>query len=354
MLGRPRSVSIYRSLLGNLALVIVLLSGAIMTLTFIGSQQTVRRMSGQILRETIGQIDVELRHFFDPVVRNLDLLRAWSESGLLDVGDQAALNRLLVPVMRANPQVSAVILADERGRSNILFHFGDEWSIRETRRDTWGDRAAWLEWTEARPEPVASWKTSDYDPRDRPWFQGARAAYRASGSGDVAARVYWTRPYTFYTANAPGLTAALAFRSGDGLLRMVALDVLLTDISRFTTRLRAGAHGEVMVLTDDDRVIGLPNAPRYQSFAAQIAALMKRPAELDMPVVADAARALRERPGADRGPVRLESRGERWWVDMSPFPLGPDHSLLISVMVPESDLVGSLGYLRLGIVLVML
>src|ERR1700730_16196021 len=66
-----RSVSIYQSLLGNLALVIVLLSGAIMALTFIGSRATVERLSGVILRETIGQTEGGLRHFFAPVVRAL-------------------------------------------------------------------------------------------------------------------------------------------------------------------------------------------------------------------------------------------------------------------------------------------
>jgi hypothetical protein len=82
-----RSVSIYQSLLGNLALVIVLLSGAIMALTFIGSQATVERLSGVILRETIGQTEGELRHFFEPAIRDLGVMRAWGESGLLDRED---------------------------------------------------------------------------------------------------------------------------------------------------------------------------------------------------------------------------------------------------------------------------
>jgi hypothetical protein len=74
-------VSIYLSLLGNLALVIVLLSGAIMALTFVGSQRTVERLSGLILRETAAQIELKLRHFFDPVIQDLDLVRAWDDSG---------------------------------------------------------------------------------------------------------------------------------------------------------------------------------------------------------------------------------------------------------------------------------
>jgi hypothetical protein len=67
---------------------------------------------------------------------------------------------------------------------------------------------------------------------------------------------------------------------------------LLTDVSGFTTSLRAGEHGEVMVLTDQNRVVGLPRDSRSQSPAAQIAALLKRPDERDRPVVADASRAL--------------------------------------------------------------
>ena len=350
-----RSVSIYQSLLGNLALVIVLLSGAIMALTFIGSRATVERLSGVILRETIGQTEGELRHFFEPVIRDLGVMRAWGESGLLDDGDAAAMNRLLVPLLRADPQLSAVIVADDRGREHIVFHFGDAWSSRQTRRDLWGDRAAWLEWTDARPEPVASRRASDYDPRRRPWYQGAVSARSGAASQASAPElVYWTEPYTFYTAQAPGMTAAMAFPGRDGRLRVVGVDLLLTDVSTFTTRLRVGEHGAVMVLTDGSRVIGLPRDPRYLDAAGQRQALLKRPEELEMRVPADAARVLASRPPGERGPVRLQSGGAPWWEETSPVPLGPQRQLAITVMVPESDLLGNLGHLRLGIVLVML
>lgn len=42
---RRRSLSIYQSLLANLAVTIVLLGGAIMALTFMGSKATVERLS---------------------------------------------------------------------------------------------------------------------------------------------------------------------------------------------------------------------------------------------------------------------------------------------------------------------
>jgi len=281
------------------------------------------------------------------------MVRAWAESGALDRDDAVATNRLLVPVLRANPQLSAIMVADERGREHILFHFGETWSSRQTRRDVWGSRSAWLEWTEARPTPAASWRESDYDPRQRPWFQGAMAAYSAAGGAPVDA-VYWTEPYTFYTRKAPGITTAAAFRGADGRVHVVGVDLLLTDISAFTTSLRVGVDGAVMVLTDEGHVIGLPRDPRFRNADEQRVALLKRPDELATPVVADASRALAQRPVGSSDPVRLLSGGEPWWAEMSPFRLGPDRHFTIEVMVPEADLVGNLGYLRLGILLVML
>ena len=348
VISRPRSLSIYQSLLGSLALVIVLLGGATIALTFVGSKRTAEALAGVILEKTVSQVELNLRQFFEPATRNLELLRGWEAAGLLDAEDAAAMNRLLVPLLRANRQLSALMLADDRGREHIVFHFGDSWLSRQTRRDTWGTRAAWLEWSDDQPTPVPSSRNSDYDPRQRPWYRGAMEA-----RGIVPA-VYWTEPYMFYTARAPGMTASMAFNGRDDRMRVAGVDVMLTDISAFTTSLRAGANGRVMVLSDEGRVLGLPHDARYQTVAAQLGALLKRPEELDTAMVAEASRALASRPQEQRGPIRLLSGGEPWWVDLRPFPLGPDRRLRIEVMVPESDLLGDLGRLRLGIVLVML
>jgi len=283
MTGRPRSVSIYQSLLVSLALVIVLLGGATLALTFVGSKQTAETLAGVILEKTVSQVDLNLRQFFEPATRDLELLRGWEGAGLLAAEDAAAMNRLLVPLLRANRQLSALMVADERGHEHIVFHFGDSWSSRQTRRDTWGPRAAWLEWSEDGRPPIPASRPSDYDPQERPWYRGAlQARGRGAASGPA---VYWTEPYVFYTAQAP--------------------------------------------------------------------ALLKRPEDLDTPMLARASRALSIRPPDHTGPLRLRSGAEPWWVDLRPFPLGPDRRLQIEVMVPESDLLGGLAHLRLGIGLVM-
>ena len=346
MTARPRSVSIFQSLLGSLGVVILLLGGATIALTFVGSKQTAEDLAGVLLEKTVSQVELNLRQFFEPATRALELLRGWEAAGLLDPDDAAATNRLLVPLLGSDRQLSAVMVADGRGREHILFHFGATWRSRQTRRDTWGSRAAWLEWSDEQATPTVSTRPSDYDPRQRPWYRGAVAARPQAGE-----RVHWTEPYQFYTAGAPGMTAAMVFDGRDRRARVVGVDVLLTDISAFTTTLRAGAHGQVTVLTEEGRVIGLPHEVGDRDAAAQLQALLKRPEEIGSPLLAEATHALASHSPA-RGPRRLLIGGKPWWVDRRPFALGLGRQLRIEVMVPESDLIGGLTHLRLGIALV--
>ncbi len=236
------------------------------------------------------------------------------------------------------------MVADGRGREYLLLRSGERWRNRITRRDEWGTRTRWLEWSDEAPAPVETWRELDYDPRARPWYQGALEA-RESATGAL----HWTEPYTFFTTKDPGVTASLAFGHQDGLDRVVGLDVLLSDISRFTTALDVTKNGKVLVVTEDGRLIGLPRDPRFEQHEARRASLLRRPDELGIPLLADAVAAF---SGPDAGigsPLRFESGGRPWWGQTQRFALSPRRALLVGVVIPESDLLGRLNQLRLAI-----
>lgn len=351
-------VSIRRSLSTNLLAVILLLSGAIMAATFFGSKRTVFALTEAIISRTIDVTEGRLQQFFQPVVNELQLMSEWGTEGLLDVDQPRALNRLLVPVLRGHPQVSSVVIADARGHEYMLLHTPSQWLNRQTRRDTWGSRTRWLAWTDAQPEPHVYWKPLDYDPRQRPWYLGAlqqrqRLGTAAPVSGAVQL-VHWTRPYTFYTVQQPGMTASISYVSADGKDHVIGFDVLLEDLSKFTSGLNVSEHGKVVVLTDDGRVIGLPSDPRYASNANRRAALLKLPRDLGITLATDAADAFAARGGDTPGPLRFVSNGQPWWGEARPFHLGEDRQLWTVVLVPEADLLGRLAQIRLWIVLITL
>ncbi len=358
-----RTVSIRTSLLVNLVLVVVVLSAALIGTTVFGARWAVRRLSGALISRTIDQTEARLEQFFDPVVGNLQVARSWTRAGLLDLDRPGEINRLLVPLLEQYPQVSSLMVADSHGVEHMVLRAGDQWRVRQTRADEWGTRTRWLEWTSDQPEPVESWKELDYDPRRRPWYQGAierRGRLVNSGPVDPAHQVHWTEPYIFFTTKDPGITASVAFAmpesagEPDGELRVVGFDVLLNDISAFTTSLRPSANGVVFVMTEDGRLIGLPQDERFADAETRRSAVLKRPGELDVPAVADGARAYWEQPAESRGAYRYRSEGRAWWAGARPFRIGPDRVLMMSVAVPEADLLGNVGTMRLWIIVVTL
>lgn len=348
-----RPVSIRWSLLGSMSVLLVFLGGTIMAATFLGERHVVRALSRSLIAQTIDQTVARLQRFVDPVTANLLLLQSWGNAGLL-AGEAETLNRLLVPAMRPYPQLSAFLVADRRGRQYMLQRIGDRWSSRETRRDAWGARARWLEWTDREPTAVVSWHEIEYDPRTRPWYLGAVARGQAAVAGrpdGIPALVHWTEPYTFFTLKAPGMTASVTFDPGTRGEYVVGVDVLLNDISEFTTSLRPSQHGEVIILSDGDRVIGLPADPRFADPMARQPALLKRPDELGITVIVDAMRSLRGAAVRSARPARFLSEGQPWWGEVRPFDLGSEHMLSVAVVVPEGDLLGGLASIRKWILL---
>jgi serine phosphatase RsbU (regulator of sigma subunit) len=342
----PRStVSIRRSLLTNLVTIVLVLGIAILAMTFVGSRRTLRRFSQSLIDQTLSRVVVQLDGFFDPVVRELETLEAWSRDGLLNVDDPADLNARLSAFMRKHPWVTSCMVADSTGREHMVLRQGDRWRNRQLDQVEGEGRARWVEWTDAQPEPVVSEEVLDYDPRVRPWFQGATS--RRESSPDE--RVHWTEPYTFFTTKEPGITASVAHATPEGGLRVIGLDVLLMDISRFTWEIDVHDRGSAFVLTEDGRFLGLPRGFRAADTAEVMDALLKHPAELGTPVARDLSAAmLSDDEVADRA-TRFESDDGAWWGQLRRDPLGPDRYLQIGVAVPEADLLRNVLQQRIWI-----
>ena len=115
-----RLVSIRDRLTRNIILVIVLLGGAILAVTFIGNQKAVESLSRSIIRRVSDQTEARLGQFFEPVIKQLEIAVQWRESGLLQKDDSDAVNKLLLPLMRKHPQISSLLIADDRGREHML------------------------------------------------------------------------------------------------------------------------------------------------------------------------------------------------------------------------------------------
>lgn len=332
-----------RSRLFAILLVAVLALGGIMAaIAFIGTRGMVRSLSADLIDHTLAQTELRLNQFFEPVIRELQLACQWGNAGLLDTDNPDALNTILAPLINEHPQISSALVADSRGREHMLLRSGDKWMNRQTRHDQWGSQSRILEW---RNGEAATERYADlgYDPRLRPWYQGAIARHAQQPANDSPLddnSIHWTEPYIFFTTKEAGITASVVFDPGDGHRHVVGFDVLLSDISAFTTQLNIQEHGMVVVLTGDNRIVGLPRYPRFLDAAARNDALLRSPRDLGIPLATDATNAFTQRPPGDNGALRFRSEGQAWWGQAKTFQLNNDMPLVTVVLVPEVDLLG--------------
>ncbi|MHC4960118.1 MAG: SpoIIE family protein phosphatase [Planctomycetota bacterium] len=348
MPGRP-PISIYRSLVTSFLVVILLLAGGLFAMTVFGARSAVRSFSATAMTQAADEVEARLARFFDPATRGLQMMRAWGRAGRLDFDDVEAFNAAFASVIETYPQITSLMLADDGGREFMLLRFGGKWINRSMDIDANGDAAEWRERASWGDEPSIEQRPKPgYDPRQRPWFKNAVAPRSASTRDETR----WTAPYTFATTKDPGITGSVSFKGADGRARVVAFDLLLRDISRFTMSLQPTENGYGVVVTDDNRVLGLPGVARLRDTGPAKAALLKPPEQIGVEPVAAAMREFVDGNHQPEVPFEFTTGGAAWWGSVRWFDLASDRRLGVAVIVPESDLLGSANVQRLVIALV--
>ncbi|EIC22715.1 GAF domain-containing protein [Thiorhodovibrio frisius] len=271
------------------------------------------------------------------VERLLPMGRDWTNEGLIDLEDIRAFNRLLLPALVEHPVLSSLYLARSDGRMFFLMRDGERWKNRITDVAKQGTRQHWLHWRDKETQAGDEWVDQPFDPRQRPWYQGTMAV--AEGE------LYWTAPYQFASAPAPGITAALRWTDAvSGQTMVFAADILLTDLADFISSLSYSTNGEVALLTTDGNLLA-PPGQRIRNGALAAAtlkeSLLKQPDAAGYPLLAAALRQAPGRESPDREikvalPAGIAGNREEWLASLRPLPLGQEQLILIT-LAPTSD-----------------
>ncbi len=324
------SLGIRSQLIRVLVLGVLVFAGAVLLVTTLSANKAVRDLSHLAVDASVTRTDAELERFFGPVEASLLMARDWGRRDGFDLDDFDALNRRFVPLIDNHPQITSMMIANSDGEEWMLLRQGDEWVNRLSRPAQLGDQTRWLR-SDAQLDMLSDeQRTLDYDPRVRPWFEAA-----AHGAGR---RPEWTSPYTFFTTKDPGITASIRWQAPieDGRTWVIAFDLMLIDVSGFTTGLQVSPGGKVVVLTEDERVMGLPPDPRYGSREAFKPYVLKPVAALGVPELERGIAAWRDHGERDET-FRYADGREQWWASFHRFELGEARAFEIGVMVPERD-----------------
>ena len=244
-----RTVTIRRSLIRNLLLLIVFLTGSILLTTVYTGRRISDGMSRALIERALERTEADLKGFFSPVQQNILLARQLFGDGLLDLDDPHALNRYFIPLLERLPQVSGVSIGDAEGRGYTLLRFPDRWRLRLTWTDRWGERLEHSEWSDSETR-IREWTVAEpaederYDPRTRDWYRTAvEDAERAEAGSALPRKLYWTEAYRFFTSGEPGVAVMVHVDDAAGRRFVLAFDVLLQDVSDFTRHLEVSPRG---------------------------------------------------------------------------------------------------------------
>jgi adenylate cyclase len=344
-----RSISIRASLARSLMLMIFASAGVILVVTYHFSSRVVEDLSEKLIRQQLDHTHLALQKFFVPIESHLQLFRQWGNSGLLQPVDLstivrpesdgskapapavARLNDRFIPLLEQLEHVTSMMIANSRGEEYMLLREQEHWLNRLSGAEDWGRDTFWMRRNEDGSYDDAFWKELDYDPRTRPWFS---RAMEKLGSSEVV----WTAPYRFFTSKDPGITASLRWTDPNDpeLTYVIGFDVLLLELSRFTTSLDISPRGMALILTEDRVVAGLPRNDRFSTPEQMREHMLSRVEDLGLPELVDGAAAAEAR---NLGPDEIfwfTSGDEIWWAGVQPFQLG-DSVLRVVVVAPEND-----------------
>ncbi|HVS62897.1 MAG TPA: SpoIIE family protein phosphatase [Thermoanaerobaculia bacterium] len=335
-----KPMSIRSSLLRGQILLIVLLGVVLLGTTFLGTRQAMEVLLSALVERRVEHVETELRRYFQSTGSGLLAIGAWGRAGLIDADRPAELSLLLTPLFEEQPQLVGVLVADETGRGMMLAAtaVGENTGGEDTGEEhTAGEDTAGEQTVEVERLPLVA-------AQEAGWWRGAVELL-----DDPARSIHITDPER--TEKGVRFTGSVAFLDPEGVVTAVALQTRLEGLVDFVRGLTRTDDEAIAVLTDDFRLLALPEDRRL--WAGEPGGwVLRSPSELGSSLVSEAVAAFAARPEGEEGPLRFVHRGEVWWVQLRRFPLGGERAVYISVLVPDSALAAGRFEVRLGIFVV--
>jgi class 3 adenylate cyclase len=210
-----------------------------------------RVLADELLEELERRIVAEVVAFLEPASVMVHLAEEVLGDGALNEQRERLAEPLTMHILESNPQLAMFNFADPQGNFMMLKKLSDG-SIHTKLMDRRGDgvETSWVRRDASGKVLDVEWDPDDtYDPRSRPWYQGAA----------TTGKLYWSDVYVFFTDQRPGITAALPVNDGNGNLAAVyAIDIALEQLSAFLGELEIGRLGRAMIIDDDGVLVAYP------------------------------------------------------------------------------------------------
>ncbi len=225
---------------------------AVGTFAYKEIREDVLNLSDSLFKAHSERIEADVRGYFQPASELVSLLASISREDDFRAAPGILAETVAVGVLSHYPQISSFLIGDEYGNSvradrqpngTVYTRFIERTDSgaqgRWIFRDSDGRVTRW-----SNPEP------DEYDPRQRPWYDGA----------DRAQGLYWSDVYNYHSSGIPGLTVAAPILDDLGItLGVVGADIQLSTLSVLLGELEVSEHGIAIIVDDEGRLVAHPS-----------------------------------------------------------------------------------------------
>ncbi|UCF96956.1 MAG: hypothetical protein JSV89_17530 [Spirochaetaceae bacterium] len=327
---RKRKKSLKVAILQTFVTLTLITVGSITTNFYFRSRNAVLELSDDVIREVTDKIILTTTHYLEvPANQTRTFSKLVTDANIINI--HGRMWEYMWEQLLIMPQVQAYFIADTAG-SYVQVRREPELATRYIDR--------------SQEQPVERWfyRNKDYqiistmervptfDPRVRPWYLNTGAD----------PKIYWTDVYVFTTAQTPGISATYPVLDNRGELSVVVCaNMPLHSISDFLGAQRVSENGLVFIVNEKNEVMAFPDKSRTIKTDPSTGELrLVLVEELGEDFITDAYQSYKEH---NKVKFTSSTDGNDYVVTIIPFPKSFVSKWQIVVIIPQSDLLGSVN-----------
>ncbi len=327
--GCPRNIK--RRLLRDILLILLVTSGAILTIVLFQGIKTQRDISTAIITKANKQVTIHFHSFTEPLGNTLKLLGKWGESNLLKIDDPTLIATQFHALIEIQPNIYSISLADTENNAIRLSHNSGQWILYQYSES--GTSSS--QWNNGKLQNRKNVDRSSYNMSKAPWFRGAIITAPNSP-------LFLTGPYVQPDTKELVITTSLHWskRDNPGRSFVSAVSFTIRSLVTFIEQLEVTANSHILLFEKDGTLLNddLSTSKSPQS-------------QLSKQLLDNISNRLKSGKLTNNQTISFKNEGKIWWLGIGTL-YDSNNEVWVAVIIPEDDIFADLHqqWLRFGLV----